>query len=286
MFHEEIEMSQTKKRLKVSGVVAEHDQFHQVTQSPSIDGPPDEHVVARVTMPVKIVQPQRIGVIGVPQYSATVRGGVAAKYDPAGDCEGNFMSYKFQPNNNCYAYACNIATNTWPQPGRRSGYLLMNPGVFQQPLENIGALFSSYAVHDGLVFVGKTMDDVHRFKSERIKKHDNLDGHFVGLMISPFSGRLNIPEAVSAWTGDYHWCRCDNSAGACDSWSQKDGNDAVTNFDFSGHPITDPSKANWTVNNGPNPKNIREFAELDPEVIVSYGFYCFMFVPMTGVDII
>ncbi|SRR6266702_3166962 len=37
----------------------------------------------------------------VVQWAPTVRAKVTG-FDPAGDCKGNFMSYRFQPNNNCY----------------------------------------------------------------------------------------------------------------------------------------------------------------------------------------
>jgi hypothetical protein len=63
-------------------------------------------------------------------------------------------------------------------------------------------------------------------------------------------------------------------------WSQKDGDDAVTNFDFSGRKIRDPSIANWTVNYG-------KIIDSDPrDVIVRYDFHTFMFVPRGEADII
>ncbi|MEI8633341.1 hypothetical protein P4S72_17320 [Vibrio sp. PP-XX7] len=55
----------------------------------------------------------------VAKYGETVYGKTPV-YNPAGNCAGNFMSYKNQPNNNCYAYGTNIAPNTFPQPGRAS----------------------------------------------------------------------------------------------------------------------------------------------------------------------
>ncbi len=152
-------------------------------------------------------------------------------------------------------------------------------------VESVGEVVAGYAVKDGLIMVGKTMNDVLAFKSahqgttppqgELAAKAGcgALNGHFVALMISPAGTDGN-------WGGDYHWARCDNSSGACDSWSQKDGGDQVTNFDFAGNPITDPSVANWTVNQGP-------VSTANPaELVVSYAFYCFMFVPAGGVAII
>jgi len=67
--------------------------------------------------------------------------------------------------------------------------------------------------------------------SSKIK---GINGHFVALMISE-----EIPGLL--WPGDYHWCRSSNNEQS--SWSQKDGSEAVTNFDFKGSPITDPRNA-------------------------------------------
>jgi hypothetical protein len=86
------------------------------------------------------------------------------------------------------------------------------------------------------------------------------------------------------WPGDYHWARCDNSE--FNSWSQKDGGDQVTNFDFAGNPIVDPSIANWSVNQGPIQPDKTQ-PGFDPnDMVVDYVFYCYMFVPDTGVNII
>lgn len=271
----------TMKQFKFSGRIAPQDPLHQFTTSPAAGLPPDEHYLAPTTINVNIIVPPNIGTIGVPQYAPPVNGGIASGYNPAGDCEGNFMSSKFQPNNNCYAYGSNITTNTFPQPGKQSGYLLTLDD-FKQPFDSLGELVSSYATKDGLVFVGSSMAELMQFKSSKQGTNPGsnlqagfLGGHFVALMISP-AGDAN-------WPGDYHWARCDNSSGPCDSWSQKDGNDQVTNFDFAGNPITDPSTANWTVNQGPIPSGSPDAGE---DQIVDYVFYCFMFVPNTGVNII
>ena len=61
---------------------------------------------------------------------------------------------------------------------------------------------------------------------------------------------------------------------ATSSWSQKDGTDAVINFDFGGNKITDPRKGDWQVNEGPLDKNGEDF-------VVEYKFVTFMFVPDT-----
>lgn len=263
--------SQFVRQFKFSGRIAPQDQFHQITRATAAAATPDEHLIAPTTVYVTITVPPGTGTIGVPQYAPTLIGGAAAGYDPAGDCNGNFMSYKFQPNNNCYAYGCNITPNTFPQPGRQSGYLL-TAANFATSVAALGQTVSSYAVNDGLIFIGTAAKDLTSFKSSR--KAGALDGHYVALMVSP-AGDQN-------WPGDYHWARCDNSSGPCDSWSQKDGNDQVTNFDFAGQPITNPATANWTVNQGPlssQPGN-------NQDLVVDYQFYCFMFVPASGVNII
>ncbi|HEX8557608.1 MAG TPA: hypothetical protein VF668_05875 [Pyrinomonadaceae bacterium] len=281
-------MTAPVKQFKFSGRIAPQDPLHQFTTAPAAGAPPDEHYLAPTTVQVNIVVPAGKGTIGVPQYSPTVNGGIPSGYDPAGDCQGNYMSYKFQPNNNCYAYGCNITPNTFPQPGRQSGYLL-TAADFTQPFEQLGQLVSSYAVKDGLQFAGRTMAELMQFKSTKQGTNPNagggdsgaglgagfLPGHFVALMISP-AGDAN-------WPGDYHWARCDNSSGGCNSWSQKDGNDQVTNFDFAGNPITDPAGANWTVNQGPIPSGSPDAGD---DQVVEYAFYCYMFVPNSGVNII
>lgn len=73
--------------------------------------------------------------------------------------------------------------------------------------------------------------------------------------------------------------RCDDPVNYA-SWSQKDGGDQVTDFDFAGQPITLPSTANWTVNQGP-------ISASDPDdLVVSYEFFTYMYVPNGAVDII
>ncbi|MBY6142113.1 hypothetical protein KUV26_21985 [Leisingera daeponensis] len=204
----------------------------------------------------------------VPQYAATVRD-TNTGYDPAGDCQGSFMSAKYQPNNNCYAYGCNIASNSFPQPGRASGAPTLSENFSAEHVRD-------NAISDGLVYVGTTLAD--------IKEHAatvGTGGHYVALMFSPPENAIGgDPEAN--WPGDYHWARCDSLSPM--SWSQKDGGDQVTNFDFAGKPITDPASANWRVNQGPiqtsgTGKDFNEYA-------VTYGFYCYMFVPDGSVNII
>jgi hypothetical protein len=225
----------------------------------------------------------------VPQYAPTVSD-LNNGYNPAGDCQGYFMSYKYQPNNNCYAYGCNIATNSFPQPGRAGNG---NPYSTSYPFtaENVTA----NAQCDGLVYAGTTMDDIKKFA--RIRKATTppdadvrsafgaLGGHFVALMFSPPENNIG-GDTDASWPGDYHWARCDDNV-TFNSWSQKDGGDQVTNFDFAGHLISDPSTANWRVNQGPIGTSGSNPNDNDPnEYVVTYGFHCFMFVPNTGINII
>jgi len=93
-------MAAPERHFKFSGRIAPDDVFHQITRAATLTATPDEHYLAPNTVYVNITVPAGTGTIGVPQYGPTVIGGAAAGYDPAGDCQGNFMSYKFQPHNN------------------------------------------------------------------------------------------------------------------------------------------------------------------------------------------
>lgn len=269
-------MNSTERKFKFSGRVAPQNESHQVSLASSAGAAPDEHYIAPTTINVTITNPASIGTIGVPQFSATVYGGTSG-YSPAEDCGGNFMSYKFQANNNCYAYGTNIASNTFPQPGRASGNYL--PSF---PIE--GPTVQQFAEADGLQYVGTSLADVKSFaqKKQATSPGGNLQtgslgGHFVALMISP-AGDNN-------WPGDYHWARCDDNINYS-SWSQKDGGDQVTNFDFAGNPITDPATANWTVNQGPVQPNPNQPGYNPDDLVVDYAFFCYMFVPDSGVNIL
>jgi hypothetical protein len=259
------------RHYKYSGLVAPTDALHQVIQAPAPGAAFDEHYLPPNSVPVTIHNPPPTRVIYVPQFSPTVFGG-SSGYNPAADCAGSFMSYKFQPNNNCYAYACNIASNSFAQPGRFSGNQITAATLN-------GPDIQAFAVQDGLQAAGTTLDDLKAFAAKRMdqKGTGTLDGHFVALMISP-AGDNN-------WGGDYHWARCDDNINFS-SWSQKDGGDQVTNFDFAGNPITNPATANWTVNQGPVQPNPNQPDYNPDDMICEYNFYCFMFVPDAGVNIL
>lgn len=269
-------MNKATRQFKFSGMAAPQDLAHQITETALGAAAPDEHYLAPVTVSITITNPSPVRVVGIPQYSPTVVGGTSG-YNPPEDCDGNFMSYKFQPHNNCYAYGCNITPNTFPQPGRASGNL-----ITAETLN--GPSISNFAEQDGLVYVGTSLSDIKTFAQKRRASSPNslvgtgaLGGHFVALMISP-AGDAN-------WPGDYHWARCDDVVNF-NSWSQKDGGDQVTNFDFAGNLIQDPAVANWTVNQGPVQPDKSQPDYNPDDLIVEYAFYCYMFVPDSGVKII
>ncbi len=224
---------------------------------------PDDRLYAAVDDPGQLIVPTYVEVPGgkyVAQYGPTVVGTTLA-YDPAGDCAGSFMSYKFQPNNNCYNYSCDIASNSFAQPGRMHGYFLAGAPTGPDVVKG--------AQLDGLTYVGDTLES----ESPEVGPSDSdTGGHYVALLISP-------ADTPNGWPGDYHWVRCDDMTNYS-SWSQKDGSDQVTDFDFAGDPISDPQSSNWTVNQGPLVENNPD------DVVVAYEFYAYMFVPSQGVTII
>ena len=235
---------------KYSGRVGPDDQAHAVRQGPVSLVPGDKVGPNEVQLP---------GGGQVPKYAPTVSD-TRDTYNPAQDCDGSFMSYKFQPHNNCYAYACDIATNSFPQPGRAHGVSFAK--------EFTGDLVQQGAEKDGLIEISK--DPLDNDQLNKIKTEKNLPpGHFVALLFSE-------PDAKVGWPGDYHWARLDKDG----TWSQKDGGDAVTNFDFAGNPIKNAATANWVVNQGP-------ISNTDPtDAVVGYKFQSYMYVPDGKVNIV
>jgi hypothetical protein len=199
----------------------------------------------------------------IPQYAPTVVGR-AQGYDPGGDCQGNFMSFKYVVDNNCYAYACCIATNSYAQPGRASA----GSSDLRVPENFTPTTIRNNATLDGLLYVGADLPDPRKSPGP---------GHLVALLLSAAVSRSG-GDPLANGDVDYHWVRCDDPDHYA-SWSQKDGDGQVTNYDFAGQPIEDPRRANWTVNQGPS--------DLDPtELSMSYEFVCFLWVPQQGVHII
>lgn len=241
-----------ESRFKFSGRIAKFDLRHSIFDKEAAP-------IGVLIAPKYVTAP---GGEEVPQYAPTISD-TNSGYNPGSDCLGYFTSSKYQANNNCYAYGTNIASNSFPQPGRATGCM---PWLKDFTAFNVRTAAES----DGLKYVGHTMEELQSYNP--LSK-----GHFIALMVSlPEKNIGGDPEAN--WPGDYHWARCDALEPM--SWSQKDGGDQVTNFDFAGQKITDPSKANWMVNQGPiSSKDLKEY-------VVSYDFYCYMYVPDSGVSIL
>lgn len=223
---------------------------------------PDDPRLKAVLDQAHVIAPQSVPVVDkatgktvyVQKYGPTVANAGPTVYAPAADVSGFFMSFRFQPNNNCYNYSCDIATNSFAQPGRAHGDFLSFPPT--------GPAVVQGAQADGLTWLGTGYPDAATLASST--------GHPVALLISQADTSLG-------WPGDYHWVRYDQQTKA---WSQKDGGDQVTNFDFAGFPITDPATANWTVNQGPTDQSA------GGDVVATYDFYGYLFVPRGGVSIL
>lgn len=253
-------------RFRYSGRVAPGCQYHDTMLLET----------GRIVAPSIITPPNAAWGL-VAQYGAPVQGDTPT-YDPAGNCGGNFMSYKNQPNNNCYAYGTNIASNSFPQPGRASEGSI--PWSEKMTAESVTA----NAELDGLIALPQTTVEALIDNSGFTQ---GPDGHFVALVFSaPEPDFQGDPGAQ--WGGDYHWVRADrvDTVNKSIDWSQKDGGDQVTNFDFAGNPITDPATACWEVNLGP-------VSGVDPnrpddhnDMVVSYLFHTYMWVPSQGVEIL
>jgi hypothetical protein len=114
------------------------------------------------------------------------------------------LSYGHQGENNCYNYACNIATDSYAQPGYASG-------SWPNPMDC--APVSAGALSDGLVTRADASDSPGKC------------AHTVALVIAPGS--------------DYHWYRLDDNG----MWSHKPGGTAARNVDAAGNAISDPRTA-------------------------------------------
>jgi hypothetical protein len=183
-------------------------------------------------------------------------------FDPANDCRGYFTLFKFQVHNNCYNYALDIASNSMAQPGRRHGFVMH--GDFDGDLVIEGAML------DGLKLLGERGVPL----SDALEQAAELDdGTLVALLMAP-------PDHSVGFPGDFHWVRCDDLESS--SWSQKPGTDQVTNLDFAGAPIADPSCAAWSLNAGP----LNPTAPGGSDFLTAYKLRAWMFVPDTGIDII
>lgn len=210
----------------------------------------------------------------VSQWGETAESKVEG-FRPAHDCKGHFTSHRFQPNNNCYNYACNIATNSFAIPGRMNE-LELTP----KKCRLTAARTIACAEKDGLLLIGQApMKLAEALADEKYlsARRKSPDGHLVALLISKADSKIR-------WSGDFHWVRCDHPLGR--KWSQKDGPDQVTNFDFAGKPISDPSQANFEVNLGPRHHHKSFPLGKVTEARTRYIFASWMYVPFGEVSII
>ncbi|MEN6331997.1 MAG: hypothetical protein ABFD57_08420 [Smithella sp.] len=120
-------------------------------------------------------------------------------YSPAFWNDGSTVQF----NNNCYNYGNNKRTDTFAQPGRRSG---------DYPNPMACADVAAAAVNDGVL----------RLPASGVcpNKEDKI-----ALVVDPGT--------------DYHWYRL----GTDGMWSHKPGGTQATNLDASGNPISNPETA-------------------------------------------
>jgi hypothetical protein len=248
------------RTFKYSGLSFPNDPLHYPFNADFVDGPTDESTV-RIKAPKSVLVPDGRH---IPKWADTSRSPVTG-FHPNSDCDGNFTAAKYQPNNNCYNYACNIATNSFAVPGRLHGVKLFNASGKLTPQKVIAA-----AEADGVKLIGNAPTSL----AEALAKAGPAipaTGHLVGLLISD-------PIPKIHWHGDFHFVRSDDPKGQ--SWSHKAGTDQIADFDFAGMPISDPSAASWLVNQGP--------ARLGGSAAfrARYYFVAWMFVSLEHVDII
>lgn len=255
---------------KFSGLAPENHPLHYVLNTDERFPPVD--MVWRRLAPSYLHVP-KLGT-KIAKWGPTKRARVVG-FRPDKDCGGNFLPHRFQENNNCYNYACNIATNSFAMPGRLHGVDCCKKG---QMMGAEGLIKAARA--DGLRLVGKTeMSLAQAIKSQvYIRGRAQGDGgHLVALFVSP-------PKSTIRWKGDMHWVRCDHPLGA--EWSQKAGTDNASDLDFAGHKIVDPQEGCWVVNQGPPPTGWGKNKHRLTEQVVEYSFAAWMFVPYKRVSIL
>jgi hypothetical protein len=241
---------------RLSGGVSDGDALHKVRNQKEVDADTETSLIYSTKVLVKDSDPPKY----VYQYKDTKRGNVVpCEYNPK-TCYGYFLHCNFQPNNNCYNYACNIASNSFAQPGRMHNIWLPTGYSARQVLDG--------AKKDGLIEIGDKLISPINLHKHLPKEAEGKSGHYVALMYSP-------PCTELGWPGDYHWARCDvYTPDNADTmvWSQKDGIDSITDFDYLGAKITDPRHASWKVNEG----RLLKGSKLD--IVIDYAFYRWMYV--------
>ena len=120
-------------------------------------------------------------------------------YSPAFWNDGSTVQY----GNNCYNYGNNKRTDTFAQPGRRSG---------DYPNPMACADVTAAAISDGIIALPAS--GICPDTEEKI-----------ALVVDPGT--------------DYHWYRLDDNG----MWSHKPGGTQATNLDNSGNPISNPETA-------------------------------------------
>lgn len=260
------------RRPRFSGFHPDNDPCHYVLEASNTKTPAAQALGdARIPAPhyVRLKDGRKVA-----QWSKTEQSRVAG-FRPEKDCNGNFMSYLYQPNNNCYNYACNIATNSFAIPGRKRLVRLIPA---HKSISAAGVIAAAKA--DGLIEIGRDpmkLAEALRILANERRRGRLQDGHLVALLISKADSKIH-------WKGDFHFVRCDSISGR--SWSQKDGPDQVTDFDFAGKKISNPSISNWTVNQGPR----RHRRHLPHSLIfaqqTTYSFAAWLFVQFGKVSII
>jgi hypothetical protein len=200
----------------------------------------------------------------VAQWADTERSYVTG-FHPDTDCKGYFTASSYQANNNCYNYACNIASNSFAHPGRKHDATLRGLSGHLEQEYLIKA-----AAADGLQLIGDSTMPLPT-ALQNVASFDLDKGHLVAVFMS-------VPKLHIHWQGDFHFVRCDAKDGS--SWSQKSGQDQPANFDFQGKPLSDPSKGAWEINQGPSKPSGKSAFKSE------YKFAAWMFVPSDNVDII
>ncbi len=156
------------------------------------------------------------------------------QYNPSSDDCG-FFTGTHQSDNNCYAYGTDIATNTFPQPGRGSG---------QKWQYNTCENMIAAAERDGLKWIGNTLTHY---------SHGPSNGHYVALYIWP---NTNFHWARMDYNGTYNNSDINVRKPILRRWSHKPGGTGIQIVDNNGNcignvaPCVLPSEADlspWSV---------------------------------------